>query len=440
MQGDDAVHRGVQDRLDQRRAVAQGQARRVVAGDVAEHQHGADHVAVALADRRATVGDGALAAVARDEDGVVGQSLDGAVRQRRHHRDRRGLAGFLVDDAENLLHRAAGGFGLRPAGELLGKGIQQRHARLGVGGHHRVADGVERDRQLFLADLEGGIGQPQLPVRFLLGFEELLRFGMHQVLEPVPGFPVDQVGERKREHQRQQAGGDDDGEQVAHVRLEIRVVLRQRGFLDPGVAVDLGADRFHQLLAAAAADGRQHGRRFAAALRFDDAGHFRHFCVHQRNQRVQVPPGGVDPGERAQFLQAARDAVAHRQIGLQEGLVAGQRKAALAGFGVRQVGPQRVGARDQVVGVAARLRRDLDLPEGPERDRHHQRGQHRRSRERGKGLGIRFQVESIPRAEGVTSAACRPGRKSRHSRRALLRSPWRCWPASARSRSAGRRP
>ena len=261
----------------------------------------------------------ALAAVARDEDGVVGQSLDGAVRERRHHRDRRGLAGFLVDDAENLLHRAADGFGLRPAGELLGKGIEQRHARLGIGGHHRVADGVERDRELFLADLEGGIGQPQLPVRFLLGFEDFLRFEMDQVLEPLANFPMDQVRERKREHQRQQARADDDGEQVAHVRLELRIVLRQRGFLDPGVAVDFGADRFHELPAAAAADGRQHRSGVEAALRLDHPDHLRQFRVHQRNQRIEVRAGGGDPRERTHFLEMARDAVAHRQIRLQVG-------------------------------------------------------------------------------------------------------------------------
>jgi hypothetical protein len=35
-----------------------------------------------------------------------------------------------------------------------------------------------------------------------------------------------------------------------------------------------------------------------------------------------------------QFLQAHVDAVAHRQIGLQESFVSGQRIAALAGFGI----------------------------------------------------------------------------------------------------------
>ena len=94
MEGDDAVHHGIEDRLDQRGAVAQGLLRRVFRGDIAEHQHGADHLAVAVADRRAAVGDVALAAVARNQHGVVGQALYRAVRQGFHHRDRGGLAAF----------------------------------------------------------------------------------------------------------------------------------------------------------------------------------------------------------------------------------------------------------------------------------------------------------------------------------------------------------
>ena len=84
MQGDDAVRHGIEDRLDQRGAVAQGLLRHVFRGDIAEHQHGADHAPVAVAYRRATVGDVALAAVARNQHGVVGQALYRAMRQGFH--------------------------------------------------------------------------------------------------------------------------------------------------------------------------------------------------------------------------------------------------------------------------------------------------------------------------------------------------------------------
>ena len=94
VEGDDAVHHGIENRLDQRGAVAQCLLRSIFLGDIAEHQHGAHHLAVAVADRRAAVGDGALAAVAGDQDGVVGQALDRAMGQGFHYRDGGGLRGF----------------------------------------------------------------------------------------------------------------------------------------------------------------------------------------------------------------------------------------------------------------------------------------------------------------------------------------------------------
>ena len=106
MEGDDAVHHGIEDRLDQRGTVAQGLLRGVFLGDIAKHQHGADHLAVAVVDRRATVGDIALAAIAGNQDGVIGQSLYRALRQRFHDRDGGGQAGFLVDDVEDLVNLA----------------------------------------------------------------------------------------------------------------------------------------------------------------------------------------------------------------------------------------------------------------------------------------------------------------------------------------------
>jgi hypothetical protein len=68
-------------------AVTQGLLRRVVLADVAEHQHRADHPAVAVANRGATVGDIAFAAVGGNQYGVVGQALDRPVRQGFDHRD-----------------------------------------------------------------------------------------------------------------------------------------------------------------------------------------------------------------------------------------------------------------------------------------------------------------------------------------------------------------
>ncbi len=81
---------------------------------------------------------------------------------------------------KNLVHRVTAGFVLRPAGELFGQRVQQRHARAGIGGDHGVADGVERHGQPFLAGLQSDVGLLQLFVRRHLGVEQMLalRFGL----------------------------------------------------------------------------------------------------------------------------------------------------------------------------------------------------------------------------------------------------------------------
>ncbi len=55
------------------------------------------------------------------------------------------VGGFLVDDVEDFVHRAASGFCLRPTCELFRDWIQRCHPRFGIRRNHRIADGVERD-------------------------------------------------------------------------------------------------------------------------------------------------------------------------------------------------------------------------------------------------------------------------------------------------------
>jgi len=51
-------------------------------------------------------------------------------------------------------------------------------------------------------------------------------FEMDYILKPMLCFPIEQKDGPKCEQQRKQTGGNDDGKQVAHVRLEPSVVLR----------------------------------------------------------------------------------------------------------------------------------------------------------------------------------------------------------------------
>ena len=123
-----------------------------------------------------------------------------------------GLAGFLVDDVKNLVHRAARGFRLRPAGELFGKGIQQRHTPFGIGGYHGIADGVERNREPFLADLQGDVGLLQLFIRLLLNLEQMLSLCFDLLARGIVG--ADQqiaddcilgIAQRRDRHDRREA-------------------------------------------------------------------------------------------------------------------------------------------------------------------------------------------------------------------------------------------
>ena len=70
-------------------------------------------------DRRGAVVDGPARAVARDEEGVVGQAgrLPGAERPGATGFSA-GLTGLLVDDAEELGEGSADGLGFAPAGQL----------------------------------------------------------------------------------------------------------------------------------------------------------------------------------------------------------------------------------------------------------------------------------------------------------------------------------
>ena len=157
-QGDDAVGHSVEDGLDQRGVVAHHRLQLMFPRHVAEHQHRADHQCIAVANRRATVGDGAFAAVARDQQRVVGHRLTAAVRQRVDDRVDDGLTALLVDDVNNIVDRPADRLRLGPAGEALGQGIQAHHQPRGIGGDHRIADRVERDHEVFPAFLQGEVG------------------------------------------------------------------------------------------------------------------------------------------------------------------------------------------------------------------------------------------------------------------------------------------
>ena len=140
--------------------LAEDPLRRILFRDIAEHQHCPDHGAAVVANRCAAVSDISLAAIARNQHRVVGQTLNRALRQCCRNRNHRGLPGFLVDDLKNVGDLTALGLCVGPTGQQFAGGVQQRHVRFGISGNDCVADGIERYRELGFADLQADVGLP----------------------------------------------------------------------------------------------------------------------------------------------------------------------------------------------------------------------------------------------------------------------------------------
>jgi hypothetical protein len=117
---------------------------------VTEDQDDAVDLPVGAADRGAAVGDGALAAVAGDEQAAAGEPDHPPLAQDPVHRVVDRLPGALVDDPEHLSERPVHRRGRRPPGQLLGDAVEDGDARLGVGGDDRVPDAAQGDRQSLL--------------------------------------------------------------------------------------------------------------------------------------------------------------------------------------------------------------------------------------------------------------------------------------------------
>ena len=136
--------------------------------NITEYQDRADDISLTGTDRRATVGNGALAAIARDQDDVADHVLCRTFRHGCFDRNNGALACFIVNDTKNIFHRTPHSLGLRPAGEFFSKWIEQCHPPVNIRGHHRVANGLECNRKPLLTDLQGGIDLLKLIVDDLL--------------------------------------------------------------------------------------------------------------------------------------------------------------------------------------------------------------------------------------------------------------------------------
>src|SRR5688572_7674919 len=127
---------------------------------VTKHEHGADGDARLVFDRGGAVIDGAFFSIASDENGVVGQADDRARLQSTDRGVLYNLTRVLMQDSENIGQQVAQGVRLGPAGQGFRHSVEGRHASLGVGSNHAVADTRERDAEPFRLLPQGVLSTP----------------------------------------------------------------------------------------------------------------------------------------------------------------------------------------------------------------------------------------------------------------------------------------
>ena len=101
-----------------------------------------------------------LATAARAQHGVIREPDDDALAQHALDGIFGRRSGLLVENGEHLGESAPARFGGAPAGQPLGRGIEQDDHPRGVRGNHGVADGVQRHLQFARALLGSGEARP----------------------------------------------------------------------------------------------------------------------------------------------------------------------------------------------------------------------------------------------------------------------------------------
>ena len=154
-------------------------------GDVMKHQHHANDPALAVTDRRGRVIDADLPAIARDQHGMVGQADHRVVAQADIDRIDGLLAGVFIDDAEHLVQGLSPGLLRRPAGQYLGHRVEIVDDAGGIGGDHRVADGMQGHFGAFLLGMQDGLLGDQFRHLFLVGpgglYQQLAQQGVFRL-------------------------------------------------------------------------------------------------------------------------------------------------------------------------------------------------------------------------------------------------------------------
>ena len=191
----------------------------------------------------------------------------------------------------------------------------------------------------------------------------MLCFGKQQALEPLLCLPMHQVGECKREQQRQHACNNDENERAGQLRTGLCFELCQGVRLDVVELRYLGTNLIHQAFAGTAAEQRQVASGPTVTAQLNHSRHFLQLGVNQRSECVQIFLRRADQDDPPQFAQMTTEVAGHREVRFKVGFVTGEQVAALTGLRVFQVGQQVFGLGDDSAGMRSRFGCFLGMPE-----------------------------------------------------------------------------
>ena len=349
--------------------------RRLALGHVAEHEDHPHQLAAGLADRGAAVVDLDLAAVARDQHGVVREAHDRAFAQHADGGILDRLSRVGVEDPEDLAERSTPRLGLPPGSERLGHRIHEDDVATDVGRDHRVADAAQRDTQSLLAVAQTVLG----------GTRAAQEGGQH--------------GGRERHQQEcRDACGEDEPRRAARAYGSGEAPLLEQAALFPGRGRQDAVDAGHVSLPEPHADGFPRGARVSRLALRDHEPQL--LGLRRQDRREPFPAHLLRPvvaGELPDLVELPGDGGEPLGIGPEIRPVAREHVSTLGGFRGRDALSQRrdlLEDADRMAREVAGFERTLLLAQRGDAHREDQRSG---TRERNGNTGLESPAASAHR-------------------------------------------
>ena len=172
-------------------------------GYVLNNHHRAPAVAERINQGGDAIGNLPQFSVTRDQHAAIREGINLALCQYRRHEIAKGCAAIRGVDDANVGDRATNGITLRPAGEILGGGVEERDLASRVGDDHALGDAAQRGSEQALAGL-------QMPVNRTLREGQLHADRHHALVEGLEQVAVGRRGLSPRHGVRVGVGGEED--------------------------------------------------------------------------------------------------------------------------------------------------------------------------------------------------------------------------------------